>query len=241
MAARGCQWILLMCAMAGLVASCAGEKKKQEVGVSWAGWIPPEQIPPALEEIGVRAVNIIDLAAMGDWPRVYAQITAISSRWADYKHPTVVPPSYPWRGARLLYGQLDTVLARLQEAAAQRNGHRTMQAANDVDAAAIELMEYYHPTVPGDLRRLAVLERRIMLAAWEGKPDTAAGTMIEIRRLWIRVRPTVVDHSSEEVARAFDYTLAKQQVALNAQEPRTVSTYAQNALIALTEMQQLSY
>ncbi len=241
MAARGCQWILLMCVMAGLVASCAGEKKKQEVGVSWAGWIPPEQIPPALEEIGVRAVNIIDLAAMGDWPRVYAQITAISSRWADYKHPTVVPPSYPWRGARLLYGQLDTAMARLQEAAAQRDGRRTMQAANDVDAAAIELMEYYHPVVPGDLRRLAVLERQIMLDSWEGRLDTASGTMTEIRRLWARVRPTVVHHSSEEAAREFDYTLVDQQVAISAREIHTVSAYAQNALIALTEMQQLSY
>ena len=153
----------------------------------------------------------------------------------------VVPPSYPRGATTLLYGRLDTALARLKDAAAARDSDQTMRAANDVDAAAVELIEYYNPTVPPNLPRLAVLERKIMIDSWDGKIGDAAQTLGEVRRTWTQVRPTVAARSSAEVAAAFDASITDQQRAIDAQESSTLGIYAENALIMLKEMEQLSY
>jgi hypothetical protein len=231
--------VVLLGATAGLVTSCTHRQK--EAGISYAAWIPPGNIPPTLREIGATAVDIIDLAALGAWPQVYAYVRDIDNAWSDYKHPTVVPPSDPRPPDTLLYGRLDTAMARLRDAAAARNATETMTAANDVNAAAFELIEYYNPRVPPGLHRLAVLERKILLDTWDGRIDTAPDTLVEVRRTWERVRPAVVARSSERVAEAFDSNLADQQAALDALASERLGDYAQNALIMLNEMQQLSY
>ena len=231
--------VVLMGALAGLATSCAHRQK--EAGISYAAWIPPGNVPPALREIGDTAVNIIDLAALGDWPQVYAHVRDIDNVWSDYQHPTVVPPSDPRASDTLLHDRLDAALARLREAAAARNSTETMAAANDVNAAAIDLIAYYNPSVPPGLYRLAVLERRILLDSWDGRLDTAPDTLVEVRRIWERVRPAVAARSSERVAEAFDTNLADQQAALDAGESERLGDYAQNALIMVNEMEQLSY
>jgi hypothetical protein len=231
--------VVLIGATAGLVASCSHRQK--EAGISYAAWIPPGNIPPTLREIGATAVDIIDLAAVGAWPQVYARVRDINNAWSDYKHPTVEPLSDPRFPDTLLYGPLDTAMARLRDAATARNAAATMAAANDVSAAAFEMIEYYNPRVPPGLARLALLERRILVDTWDGRIDTAPQTLVEVRRTWQRVRPAVVARSSEQVAEAFEGNLADQQAALEALESEQVSNCAQNALIMLNEMQQLSY
>lgn len=231
--------VILIGATAGLVASCSHRPKGS--GTSYAAWIPPGNIPPTLREIGDKAVDIIDLAAFGDWPQVYAHVRDINNAWSDYKHPTVVPPSDPRPPDTLLYGQLDAAVARLREAAAARNTSDAMTAANDVNAAAFDLIAYYNPSMPPGLHRLAALERKILRDTWDGRLDTAPETLDEVHRAWEQVRPAVVARSNERVAAAFESNLADQQAALDAQESRRVGACAQNALIMLTEMEQLSY
>ncbi len=231
--------VVLIGATAGLVASCSHRQKT--AGISYAAWVPPGNIPPTLREIGATAVDIIDLAAVGAWPQVYARVRDIDNAWSDYKHPTVAPPSEPRFPDTLLYGPLDTSIARLRDAAAARNAPATMAAANDVSAASFELIEYYNPRVPPGLARLAVLERKILLDTWDGRIDTAPDTLVEVHRTWQRVRPAVVARSSERVAEAFENNLADQQAALDALESEQVGACAENALIMINEMQQLSY
>jgi len=239
MPARWDRQVLLLCMMVGLVTSCAGHKEKR--GTPYAAWIPPGNVPPALEEISNRAVDIVDLAAADAWPQVYANVQSISDRWSDYKHPTVTPPSYPRPASGLLYGRLDTALARLKAAAAARNNVETMRAANDVDAATVELVEFYNPAIPPDFHRLAVLERSILLDAWDGKIDNASSILVEVRRTWDRVRPAVVSRSSEQAAAAFDNAIADQQVAIDTPDSGRLGDYAGTALITIQEMEQLSY
>jgi len=86
-----------------------------------------------------------------------------------------------------------------------------------------------------------VLERKIMMYSWDGRLEDAAQTLVEVRRTWARVRPTVADRSSDEVADAFEDSLTDQQRAIAAQESSTLGVYAENALIMLKEMEQLSY
>jgi hypothetical protein len=148
---------------------------------------------------------------------VYAHVRDINNAWSDYKHPTVVPPSDPRPPETLLYGPLDTAMARLREAAAARRTTETMAAANDVSAAAFELIEYYNPSVPPGLARLAVLERKILVDSWDGRIDTA-------QILWSRSaapgnaaggrRPL----QREEWPRPLSSNLADQQAALDALE-----------------------
>ncbi len=231
--------VVLIATTAGLVASCSHRQKT--AGISYAAWVPPGSIPPTLRQIGERAVNIIDLAAVDAWPQVYADVRDINNAWAGYKHPTVEPPSDPHFPDTLLYGPLDTAIARLRDAAVARDATATMTAANDVSAAAFELSEYYNPGVPPGLARLAVLERKILIDSWDGRIDTAPDTMIDVHRTWQRVRPAIVARSSESVAVAFESNLADQQAALDTLESGQVGDCAQNALIMINEMEQLSY
>jgi hypothetical protein len=231
--------VVLIGAAAGLVTSCSHRQK--ESGISYAAWIPPGNIPPTLRQISETAVDIIDLATVDAWPQVYAHLRNINDAWSDYKHPTVVPPSDPRPPDTLLYGPLDTALARLREAAAARNTAGTMAAANDVNAAALDLIEYYNPSMPPGLHRLAALERKILQDTWDGRLDIAPETLTEVHRTWEQVRPAVVARSNERVAEAFESNLADQQAALEALESQRVGACAQNALIMLTEMEQLSY
>jgi hypothetical protein len=231
--------VVLLCVIVGLVTSCGHHEKKP--GTSYTGYVPPGMAPTALSDISDRAVDIIDMADMEDWPQVYASVQEISDAWSDYKHPTVVPPSSPRGATALLYGRLDTALARLKDAAAARDSDQTMRAANDVDAAAVELIEYYNPTIPPELQRLAVLERKIMLDAWDGRIESADQTLVEVRRTWTQVRPVVVERSSDEAAETFDDRITDQQRAIDAQESSTLGNYAEDALIMLKEMEQLSY
>ncbi len=239
MQARVWMSVVLIGATAGLVASCSHRQKT--AGISYAAWVPPGNIPPTLREIGATAIDIIDLAAVGAWPQVYARVRDIDATWSDYKHPTVQPPSDPRPPETLLLGPLDAAVARLRDASAARNAPATMAAASDVSAAAFELSEYYSPRMPPGLGRLAALERKILVDTWDGRIDTAPDTMVEVHRTWQRVRPAVVARSSESVAVAFDSNLADQQAALDALESERVSDYAQSALITINEMQQLSY
>jgi hypothetical protein len=160
--------VVLIGTTAGLVTSCA--QRQKESGISYAAWIPPGNVPPALREISATAVNLIDLAALGAWPQVYARVRDINSAWSDYKHPTVVPPSDSHPPDTLLYGPLDTALARLRDAGAARHARDTMAAAHAVNAAATDLIAYYNPSVPPGLYRLAVLEREILLDSWDDRP-----------------------------------------------------------------------
>ncbi len=232
--------LVVLCTTAVLVISCGHEKREREEA-GYAAWVPPERVPPALLRISVRAEDVIVAAAEENWPRVLASVREISDAWRDYKNPTVEPVSLPRPPATLLYGQMDTALARLQDAAVARQATATMRAANDVDAAAAELDEYYNPALPTDLHRLRALERRIVLDAAEGKIDSAAATLDQARDAWARVRLTVEANSSPSAVAALDEMLADQQVALDARNGETLGIYARRSIDLIREMEGLSY
>jgi hypothetical protein len=241
MLARGSINLVVLCAVAALVTSCGEEEREQAAAGSYAAWVPPERVPPALLRIGERAEDVMAAAADENWPRVLAYVRDISDAWHDYQHPTVAPVSFPRPPATLLYGQMDTAVARLQDAAAARQATGTIRAANDVDAAAAELHEYYHPTIPTDLHRLRALERRIALDAAEGQIDGTGVTLSRARRAWTRVRPVVEVNSSPSAVAALDDMMDSQQVALEARNSDTLGIYARLAIDLIREMERLSY
>ncbi len=233
--------LVVLCAMVTLVTSCGKEEREREAAGSYAAWVPPGRVPPALLRIGERAEDVMMAAADENWPRVLVYVRDISDAWHDYKNPTVAPVSFPRPPATLLYGQMDTAVARLQDAAAARQVTGTVRAANDVDAAAAELHEYYHPTIPTDLHRLRALERRIALDAAEGRIDGTAVTLSRARSAWTRVRPVVEARSSPGAVAALDDMMISQQVALEAGNSETLGIYARQAIDLIRDMERLSY
>ena len=235
MLARWCVHVILIGAMAGLVTSCAGDKKEPSTSL-----VLPNT-SPALQRIGERAEEIIAAAADDNWPRVFTYVRDIHDAWLDYKQPTIVPLSTPRPPSTLLHGRLDAAMGRLRAAAAARKPKETMRAANDVDAAALELFEYYNPTIPPDLHKLRALQRRIALDAADGKVNVASDTLRKVRSTWSRVRPIVEAKSGATVTTAFESTLAAQQAAINKRNAAELGISARDAMAMLDDMQQLSY
>lgn len=233
--------VIVLGVMVMLVTSCGKQQREREAGGSYAAWVSPERVPPALLRISERADDVIVAAADENWPRVLGYVRDISDAWRDYKNPTVEPVSLPRPPATLLYGQMDTAVARLQDAAAARHVAGTMRAANDVDAAAAELHEYYHPTIPTDLHRLRALERRIALDAAENKIDGTEVTLSQARSAWTRVRPVVEVNSSPSAVAALDNAMDAQQAALDAGNSETLSLCARQAIDLIRDMERLSY
>jgi len=201
-----------------------------------------DRIPPALQRIGQRAEGIVLAVPAEDWPRVYAYIREIDDTWKDYKQPTVQPPAEPRRyPARLMVRQLDAALAALKSAAGARDGPRTMKAANDVNAAAVDLFAFYNPSLPPDMHRLAVFERRILLDSADGDLTGASDTLDRVRGAWGRVRTTISSHVGNTVVSEFDQRIADQQAALDANDSDRLIATAKQALTMIDQMQRLYY
>jgi hypothetical protein len=229
--------VFLMCTIAGLAASCHKNRTEPLAYVS-----PVEAAQPALQKIGQRAEAIVVSVPTEDWPRVYAYIREISDAWQDYKRPTVNPSPEPRRfPASMLVSQLDAALAALKDASAARDSARTIQAANDMNAAAVELYRFYNPTIPPEINSLQVLERQIVKVSTDGDLDGVSDTLTTIRDTWDRAKPTVSARVGDRVVRGFDQYIADQQAALAAGNSEELSAWAKKALAMLDEMSRLYY
>jgi hypothetical protein len=224
----------LACLIVVLLASC-GEHKSE----SGAVWAIRAGVPPALQKIAERAEAIIATVPTGDWPRIYAYSREIKDAWIDYKNPTVSAWSARFRPPAVIFVQeLDAAVAALYDAQAARDAAGTLRAANDISASALDLSEYYHPSVPPNLRTLTVLQRRVMTAAAAGDLDDASQTLDHLDLLWQRLRPTLQDRTDAEVIRALENGLAAQRAALATGDQEVLIANAQSTLNLMNWMQQ---
>jgi len=229
--------VFLMCTIAGFATSCHKHSTEPLGYVS-----PVEAAQPALQRIGQRAEAIVVSVPTEDWPRVYAYIREISDAWQDYKRPTVNPSPEPRRfPASMLVSQLDAAVAALKDASAARDSARTIKAANDVNAAAVELYAFYNPTIPPEINTLQALERQVVKASADGDLDGLSDTLTTVRDTWDRAKPTVSTRVGDQVIRGFDQYIADQQAALAAGNSEELSARAKKALAMLDEMSRLYY
>ena len=226
--------IVLLCALVGFMTSCAGPEKRADSSATGPG------APPELETIGERAPQIVMAAADGNWPQVRAYVKNICAAWQEYKYPTVAPVSCRRPPAALFRGPLDGAMFRLRYAAGKGQAAETMQAAHEVEAATLKLFEYYAPTTPLDLRRLRMLEGRIVLNAAQDKMSPASDAFDEVRSAWGRVRPTIAESRPDALA-AFEDSLSAQQAALNKPDLAALAACARQAITAINGMQRLPY
>jgi len=226
----------LACTIIVVLAASCGEHRESE-----AAWAIRAGVPPALQKIADRAEAIILLAPSGDWPRVYAYSREIKDAWLDYKHPTISTWSARFRPPGAIFVQdLDAAVAALYDAQAARDLTRTLRAANDISESALDLFDYYHPTTPPDVRRLAVLQRRVIMDVTAGDFNSASKGLGHLDQMWLRIKPTVQERTDAEVIRTLEDHIAAQHAALATGDWQDLAAHARETL-ALIDLLQQSY
>jgi len=122
-----------------------------------------------------------------------------------------------------------------------RDSARTMKAASDVNAAAVELHAFYNPTIPPEINTLQTLERRVVKASADGDLDGLSDTLAAVRDTWDRAKLAVSARVGDQVVSGFDQYIADQQTALAAGNGEELSAAAKRALAMLDEMSRLYY
>ena len=194
-------------------------------------------VPKKLNKIERCAEDVIDQIMAGNWDKADVSVTSIATTWADYQ----IQASKDGATAATLE-TLSTALKRLQEHSSARRAHKAMCSANDICGAVMDLFALYHPKIPVEIGRLDVLERRVLLDAMAddlNAKDAIAGDLANVVRLWETVKPSVLVHKGEAVARQFDTSLAKQKLAIDGKNAAAAKAEAENALELVDALEKL--
>jgi hypothetical protein len=194
----------------------------------------PGTVPESLDSIEVQAEDIFDLVPGGDWKRVTADVTASMEAWQMYRTQAAndhVPQAFQ--------DALTVVLDHLQETAAVKDAAGTMQAANDLSAAVLDLFTVYHPTTPTDVGWLDVLERQVLLDVAANDFTAAADSLAKTNAVWARLKPVILAHNGSDVATQFENSLTTQQEALNKENASALTAAATNGLELVDALEKL--
>lgn len=194
----------------------------------------PGAVPASLQNIEAQAEAIIDDVPGGDWAKVSGDVTTLADAWTAYQAQATADGA-----PQVLQDAFAAALTSLQQASADQNATETMQAANDVSAAVMDLFSVYHPAVPPDLGRLDVLERAVVIDVADQDFAAAADSIAKIEAIWARLKPSVLAHNGTDVAQQFDASLAAQHAALQAKDGATLTTDATDALEFVDALEQV--
>jgi hypothetical protein len=134
---------------------------------------------------------------------------------------------------------LDSALDRLRQASSAKEATDTLQAANDLSAAVIDLFSIYHPAVPADIGRLDVIERQLVLDVAANDFTAAADSLAKIDAIWARLKPAILAHKGADVATQFDASLAAQRAAWKDKASPALTDEASNGLELVDALEQL--
>lgn len=208
-----------------LLAACGGPatSNRQTAGV-----------PDQLQAIEEAAEDIIDFAPSGGWDKISTDVTAIANAWKAYQ-----PQATSDGASQANQDALAAALARLQSASAAQDAAPTMQAANDLSAAVIDLFALYNPAVPADVGRLDVLERQVILDVAANNLAAAAESLSQTKAVWERVKPSIEAHDGDDVEAQFQASIATQEAALKAKNARELAAEARNGLEIVDALENL--
>jgi hypothetical protein len=218
-----------------VLASCGGPPESPEVAAIRTN------VPPMLLRIDEKAESVVATVPTGDWPRVFADVRDINDLWAGYQRPTVTAPTETLRPPGTMLGrELGAAVATLRRVAAARDSTATMKAANTVSARALDLFEYYRPAIPPDVRRLRSLERQIVIDAADRNLGGVSQSLNRLQAVWRRARTSVLASAGDTVVHELEENIAAQRAALAARDHASLTYRAENALVLLGEIQEVS-
>jgi hypothetical protein len=207
--------VLLTLALVLALTACGGKPAVIKTGV----------VPDSLQTIEGAAEDIIDFAASGNWDKINADVTSIADSWKTYQ-----PQASKDGAQQATQDAISSALTKLQTAVAAKDVMGTMQSANDLSAAVIELFAIYNPKVPADIGRLDVWERQVVLDVAANNFDAAAVSLAKVKSVWENVKPSVLEHNGKDVAAQFETSIATQEQALTAKDGATLTSEAKNGL-----------
>jgi hypothetical protein len=165
------------------------------------------------------------MAPGGKWDTIAKDTTAIAGAWTTYQ-----PQAAAAGASQTTQDALSTALTRLQTASAAKNPQDTMQAANDLSAAVIEMFALYNPTIPAAVGQLDVLERQVVLDVTADDYMAAAASLAKAQAVWESVKSSVLSHDGAKVAAQFEASLATQASGIQAKDGPAVTSEAKNGL-----------
>ncbi len=209
----------------GIVEDRSSDDEKVSLIVVNRADAAPGTVPASLQTIEAQAEAIIDDVPGGDWTKVNADVVPIADAWKAYQAQASADGA-----PQALQDAFAAALGGLQQATSVKNAADTMQSANDVSAAVIDLFSMYHPAVPPDLGRLDVFEREVVLDAGDQDFTAVADSLAKIDAIWARLKPSVLAHKGADVAKQFEASVAAQQAALKAKDGSAITTEANKGL-----------
>lgn len=193
----------------------------------------PVQPPQTLQSIEASAEDIIDFVPNANWSRVIKDVDRIATDWQAYLSqqgndaPTVTKQA------------LENALMTLTREAKAQNALATMQAANDVSAAVVELFDLYHPAIPADLGRLDVYGRQVILDVQMNDIAAAQNSLHQEENVWLRLKSDIEAHGGAQVATQYTTNLEQQVEAIRTNDATALVATARVALDLVDAMEQL--
>ena len=168
---------------------------------------PPaaDRPPRSLTEIHDTALAAFDQALRNDWPGM-ADSVATLSRVLDRLGPDAGDPD--------LVGQLNARFHALRDAVRDRQATEAATNANWTARLADEMSEKYETVVPGDVRLLSFFARALEVDATRGSGARTSPHVADLRTVWLRVEPAVLQRGGVDVARQFNDALAGLDAAM---------------------------
>ena len=128
---------------------------------------------------------------------------------------------------------------RLQSATSSKTDRATLQAANDLSAAVVDIFTVFHSRIPSDLGRLDMLERQIVLDVatknWAAATDSRAKAGV----IWARLKPFIMTQGGAKLATQFDANLAAQASGLVRKDGSTITSKAKEGLEIVDALEKL--
>jgi len=191
-------------------------------------------VPDSSQAIEEAAEDIIDYVPSGNWDKVNTDVQAMANAWQEYQ-----AESGNAEVSQELKDAMTSALGQLQTVSQAKDASGTLQASNDVTAAAINLFSLYDPQIPADIGRLDVLERQVILDVAAQDHDAAMITFNTLRTIWEKVKPSVTEHNGEDVIAQFEASLAIQKSALDAKDDAALTNEAKLALELVDELEKV--
>ena len=191
-------------------------------------------VPNDLMTVEAQAEDIIDFVPGGNWSKVNADISTIDKAWSAYQ-----PQAAKDGATQAMQDSFSQSLSRLKSASTSQDAMGTLQAANDLSAAVVDLFDLYQSVVPTEIGRLDVLERQIILDVEKQDSGAANDTLAKINTVWERVKPSVLSNDGKDEAAQFDESLATQTQALEAKDSAALTNEARNGLEIVDALEQV--
>jgi hypothetical protein len=196
--------------------------------------VEPGTVPGPLSTLEAQAEDIMDIVPGGAWEQIRADAAAIREAWGEYGNRAGDD-----RTPQAFQDALVEALDRLQTASEAKDAEGTLQAANDLSAAVVDLFTVYHPATPTDLGWLDVLGRQVILDADAGDYPSAMESVANISAIWARLKPVILAQDGSDVVAQFESSLEQQQAALDKEDAAALKEVANSALELVDVMEKL--